>query len=215
MEARIIDVTHTLSPDFAAWPGDTPFQRERTARISEGSSVNLSRLTLSLHTGTHVDAPIHYVEDGIGMEEMDLSIFVGRASVVDVSRGKGPIDAGELSDALELLPASDKPKTRLLIRSGYVPEVPFARDFRYLLPEAVELMSHRGVRLVGTDAPSVDAFDSKTLPAHKACGRYGINILEFLDLSDVARGEYRLLAAPLKIAGADGSPVRAVLLPGN
>ncbi|MFP4201197.1 MAG: cyclase family protein, partial [Clostridia bacterium] len=85
--------------------------------------------------------------------------------------------------------------------------------FRYLLPETVELLSRRGVLLIGTDGPSVDAFDSKTLPAHKACGRCGINILEFLDLSQVAGGEYRLLAAPLKIAGADGSPVRALLIP--
>ena len=196
------------------------------------SPVNVSRLSLSPHVGTHADAPLHFAAGAEGIDRVPVDAYVGQAVVVDLEpllpgdqprpritleilaaglRRAQALDGPAPPGAAGLGPAVEVPE-RVLVRSGYRPERPFRRDFACFLPETVAWLAAHGVRLLGTDAPSVDDFDSKELPAHAACRRHGLLILENLDLAAVAPGTYRLIALPLCIAGADASPVRAVLI---
>lgn len=202
---KIYDITHPLSARTEPWPGDTPFALQRTWQIGKGAPVNLSRLTLSPHNGTHADAPFHYDDQGATMADVPLDRYVGPARVVGLE-GRASISAACVS-RLELGGVE-----RLLIRTGSCPDLTrFNPALTYLEPEAVEHLAALGVRLIGTDAHSVDASDSKELPAHHACRRHGILILENLKLNDVPEGVYELIALPLKVVGADASPVRAIL----
>lgn len=175
-------------------------------RRAAGSSVNVAALTLSAHTGTHVDAPYHVDDAGARPADLDLSAFVGPAIVVDAV-GRDRLDE-DLVAGLELGPDSRVLfRTREQVDAGTFPE-PFAA----LTPALATQLGERGVRLVGTDAPSVDPFDSKTLDAHRALGGAGVAILENLVLSGVRPGRYTLIALPLRLTEADSSPVRAVLI---
>ncbi len=210
---EIIDISHTLSPSFAEWPGDSVFKRDWTARICAGSSVNLSRLCFSPHTGTHADSPYHYSDEGATLESMDLGAFLGDALVVNLRGAPGPICSEEFRRALERVDIPGEYTPRVLLRTGYEPANPFETRFRYPSESLIEDLGHGGALLLGTDAPSVDAFDSKKLPGHSACASNGIYILEFLDLRNAEEGRYTLIAPPPKIDGSDGSPVRALLIP--
>ncbi|HEY3366867.1 MAG TPA: arylformamidase [Symbiobacteriaceae bacterium] len=202
---KLYDITHALGNDTAYWPGDSPFRLEPTARIAGGSSVNLSALTLSPHNGTHTDAPFHYDDRGLTMERVSLEPYLGRAVVVALE-GRPAVTAADLQALNIGAPA------RVLIRTGSCPDrTRFYPDFTYLEPGAIEYLATLGCRLVGTDAHSVDPFDSKDLRAHHACFQTGMIILENLNLTAVEPGEYELIALPLKLEGGDGSPVRAVL----
>lgn len=204
---RLIDITHPLGAATASWPGDTPFSLEPTLRLAAGNAVNLSRVTLSPHTGTHADAPYHYDQDGAKIAGLDLDRYVGPARVIALE-GRRSVRTEDLQ-ALDLDGVE-----RLLIRTGSCPDLSrFNPDCTYIEPEAVRYMDALGVRLIGTDAHSVDPTDSKELPAHNACAAAGILILENLNLVGVEPGAYELIALPLKLQGADGSPVRAVLRP--
>ncbi len=213
--AGYIDISHTLSEDFAPWPGDTAFSRVVTASIAEGDSVNLTTMTLSGHTGTHIDAPYHYHMDGLGLEALDPGLFIGDCALLDVENledATGKIGVLPLARALEyrFLSTNTLPK-RLLLRTGYKPGSPFVQSFGYPSPTSIAMLASRGVRLIGTDAPSMDAIDSKRLPTHRACARHGVIIMELLRLEQVSEGYYFLIAPPHKVADADGFPVRALL----
>ncbi|MFZ5817351.1 MAG: arylformamidase [Bacillota bacterium] len=202
---RLIDITHPLGAATAPWPGDTPCSVEPTARLDRGDSVNLSKITLSPHNGTHADAPFHYDQQGAFMAEVPIERYVGRARVVALE-GRRSVTEADLR-AIDLGGVE-----RVLIRTGSCPDLSrFNPDFTYFEPEAVRYLASQGVRLLGTDAHSVDPGSSKDLPAHRACAEAGILILENLQLNDVAPGDYELIALPLKLEQADGSPVRAVL----
>lgn len=202
---KIYDLSPTLHPGIAVWPGDTPFSRESVMRIRDGESVNLSSIRMSLHTGAHMDAPWHFQDRGISIDEVPLDHCVGSAVVVHLAVS-GAIRPADLEAAV-----GSKPK-RLLVccNPDRSPDL-FPEPFPYFSEEAARFLAAAGVCLVGTDSPSVDHVDSKDLPAHRAFGEAGIVILENLLLEHVPEGEYDLTALPLKIAGADGSPVRAIL----
>lgn len=205
----ILDISRTLSTTLAVWPGDAPFQLERSLKISEGASVNLTRLALSAHSGSHVDAPYHFSEEGATLEAVALNPFWGQAQVVSVDKEDGPLFPADFAD-YDLGRAP-----RLLVHSaasGVDPAV-FPERFVYPSPELAHFLKEQGVILYGTDGPSMDAVDSKALPGHHALWNNRIAILEWLDLGAVADGVYELVALPLKIAGGDGSPVRAALRP--
>ncbi|HEY2932610.1 MAG TPA: cyclase family protein [Acidobacteriota bacterium] len=202
---KIHDISRLIHPSIAVWPGDTPFERTDTLRLADGASVNLSSARLSLHTGTHADAPWHFIREGSSIEQAELSRFWGRAQVVTV-RAWPAIQASHVEPFLKSGVA------RLLVRAN--PEIQdntFVEDFVYFQEGAAALIAASGVQLIGTDGPSVDAFDSRALPAHHAFGRQNVAILENLDLRNVSDGEYELVALPLRIFRGDGSPVRAVL----
>lgn len=207
MSVRLYDITRTMFASMAVWPGDAPFELQPTGSIAEGSSVNVTRLSLSAHTGTHVDAPYHFTDEGETMERVDLAAYWGPAQVVTVTKAAGPLTPDDFAGYdLGLAP-------RLLVKSGASAADPrvFHHDFVYPSPELADHMGAYGIVLYGTDAPSMDASDSKTLEGHHALQRNKTLILEGLDLSDVPDGVYELAAFPLKILGGDGSPVRAVL----
>lgn len=203
----IIDISKTLKSETAVWPGGKPFKLHEQAKIRDGESVNLTRIDMSAHTGSHIDAPLHFVDDADSCEALDLSIYWGSAQVVTVEKGSGPLYPEDLAGCdLSLAP-------RILIRSksSDLDVSVFPAAFVYPSPELADKLGESGIFLFGTDAPSVDAEDSKTLDGHKALHRNGIYILEWLDLSEAPDGLYELVALPLKIDGGDGSPVRAVL----
>lgn len=207
MAQKFFDITRTLNPKLAVWPGDTPFSAQVIAAIKAGASINLTTLTMSSHTGTHVDAPYHFLDDDLRLENVALEAYVGPATVVTVQRESGA-----------LIPA-DFPNLnwsnveRLLVHSvaSTKPADQFPTQFVYPSPELADFMAGYGIVLFGSDAPSMDELESKTLPGHKALRRHKIAILEGLLLTDVPDGTYELIALPLKIEGGDGSPVRAIL----
>ncbi len=207
MTVRLYDITRTLFAGMAVWPGDTPYEMRPTGSLAKGDSVNVTTLTFSAHTGTHVDAPYHFTDDGLTLERVDLSAYWGPAQVVKVNKESGALTPADLSGYdLSLAP-------RLLVHSGASANDPrvFHHDYVFPGPELADYLGKAGIILYGADAPSMDASDSKTLPGHKALQRNGILILEGLDLSEVSDGLYELAAFPLKVLGGDGSPVRAVL----
>ena len=207
MNEKIIDISRNLSPDTAVWPGDTQFNLRSIMSLQQGDSVNLTTLTISAHTGTHVDAPYHFAAAGRKMDAVDLRPYWGLAQVVTVSLPSGPLLPVHFS-AYDLFRAE-----RLLVRTpaASFPVTQFPTSFPHPSPELADYLSSQGVLLYGTDAPSMDDANSKTHPGHKAMLQNNISILEGLDLSDAPDGLYELCALPLKIIGGDGSPVRAVL----
>lgn len=204
---KIYDVTRTVNPDLAVWPGDTPFSAEVIMAIGEGASVNLSTLTLSSHLGTHADAPYHFSDNDLTIENVPLAAYIGPATLVTVQREAGPLTPADFLDL------DWRRVKRLLVHSlaSTRPAAEFPTRFVYPSPELAKFMAGHGVVLFGSDAPSMDDMNSKSLPGHKALRRNGIAILEGLLLTDVPDGDYELIALPLKIEGVDGSPVRAIL----
>jgi arylformamidase len=198
------DITRALREGHPNWPGDTPLSLKLTADMTQGSSVNIMALTTSTHCGTHLDAPFHYSENGARLGSISLSTLIGPALVLDARSGITP-------DLLE--PYPDLPE-RVLFFTGEPSEWrTFPEDFTPLTPDVIHALADRGVRLVGTDAPSVDALSSKDLPSHKACLARELLILEGLDLQGVPEGLYELICLPLNLPDADASPVRALLRP--
>lgn len=203
----LIDISQPLRAGIPTWPGDTEFAFELASTREQGGSVNVGRLTMSTHIGTHVDAPFHFGDDGATVADLDPEVFVGPARVIGVD-GDGGIGAGEL-DRQDL-----EGVVRLLIRTGsWRDRGRFPERIRYLEPDAAGSLAARGVRLVGVDTPSVDPLDSGELPAHNALLEKGIHILEGLVLDHVEPGDYGLISLPLPLRDADASPVRAMLRP--
>lgn len=203
---RLLDISRKLYNGMPVWPGDTPFSFELCSSIGEGETVNIGQVAMSTHIGTHLDAPFHYNPDGEKISELDLSICIGKAFVADLS-GRESIRVIDL----EKIPL--KGIERLLIKTGsWKDEHEFPDKITYIQPELGSYLRKVGIHLIGVDVPSVDPLDSTELLAHHRLGENGIYILESLDLKNVDEGEYDLFAAPLKMEGADGSPVRAVLL---
>ncbi len=199
----MIDITRSIYTGVPVWPGDTPFNYELVASILEGAAVNVGKLTTTTHLGTHLDAPWHYLEHGGRLESVPLEVLMGPCRVVDV-RGQEALTAGFLQ-TVQLA-------ERTLFYTGQPNRWDkFPRQFMHVLPEAAEYMARQGVRLYGTDGPSVDPMESKDLPGHKAFAKAGIFILEGLALDGVLPGTYELIALPLRLEGIDASPVRAVL----
>lgn len=205
---RLIDVSRPLRTGAPHWPGDVPTELEPTARMAEGASCNVGRLSLSLHNGTHVDAPYHSAPRGPTMERIPLEIFLGPARVVD-ARGCRVLTA-ELFESLS--PGEIAAAPRVLFRTDtWEDPAVFPTSWPLLEPGLARWLAERGVCLIGVDVPSVDELKSRDLPRHHELHAAGVIILENLDLRSAEPGVYELLALPLAVVGADASPVRAVL----
>ncbi len=201
----IIDISTPLRDGLAGWPGDTPYRFALAWSKARGATVNVGRFEASIHTGTHVDAPFHFDDAGATVDALDLAPFLGPCAVLDVA-GRDPIRIEDLARA----PLAAAP--RILLRTGGWPDRSrFPEAIPTLAPDVPEYLRGRGVVLIGLDVPSVDPIDSKGLPIHHALAGSGIAILEAVDLEGVAEGVYELIALPLRLGGADGSPVRAIL----
>jgi len=203
---RIWDLSQTLRPDLPVWPGDVRFSCAVTAAVAAGSTVNLHRLELSTHSGAHADAPLHFDPAGGSMETVDLVPYLGLAQLISVTEGPERI-AEE-----EVLPRLVPGIRRVLLRTFEAfPHDVWPEAFRTPAPELVEALGAAGVRLIGMDGPSLDPQPAKHLASHLALGRLGMAVLEGLVLDGVEDGVWELIALPLPLAGADASPVRALL----
>lgn len=203
---RIWDISQTLRPGMPMWPGEPPFALRRNAEIGEQCPVNVGALDTPLHAGTHADSPFHYDPQGVASADCELDVYVGRCVVLDVSGAVGRAEPDDV-DWAGLHGAE-----RVLFRTyDRFPADRWDSDFTAIAPAVIARLRESGVRLVGTDAASLDPEQSKTMDAHHEIQRGDMRILEGLVLDDVPPGEYELIALPLKIAGADASPVRAIL----
>lgn len=202
---KIYDISRTISPETAVWPGDSPFQFDTVLSKKTGASVNLTTIHLSPHTGTHADAGFHFADDGLHPDELPLEKYMGQAQVVTIERKHGGIIPSDFEVNIQA--------PRLLIHTWVsdVPDHEWPENFPYPTLELVDWLANQGVVLLGLDSPSVDAFDSKDLVCHHRLRGHRMVHLEGLQLSSVLDGIYNLAALPLKIAGICGSPVRAVL----
>lgn len=201
----LYDLSPTIRPEIPVWPGDTPFQTRLTWSIADGASVNLSAITTTPHLGSHADAPFHTEARGEGIADLPLDRYLGPCQVVKVP--PMPLIEPRHVDGIDLANPG-----RILFKTESVRDRrAFPERFTALSPELAALLAGKGALLVGMDTPSVDPFDSKTLDAHHALFRGGVLILEGLVLDGVPEGTYELIALPLKMAGLDASPVRAVL----
>ncbi|MFW2350202.1 arylformamidase [Qipengyuania sp.] len=204
-ERRIWDISQTLRPGLPVWPGDTQFTFERTWKMEDGSPVNVGRMRMSTHSGTHGDAPLHYSETAPDIASVELDPYIGECLVVDATGvSGGSISVGDLPH----LGSAD----RVLFRTFETfPHDRWDSGFTAIDAEAIEWLALQGVKLVGTDAPSVDPQESKTMDAHKAVLEHDMRILEGLVLDGIPEGRYELIALPLKIAGGDAGLCRAIL----
>lgn len=203
---KIHDISMLLNGDVAEWPGDTPFQFKVNWTKEQSGSVNVGQITTSTHIGTHIDAPFHFDEQGEKVHELPLENYIVKAVVVDVS-GREKISQESLLDV-----EVGEAKAILFRTSAWNQRDVFPEKIPAFDVDVVEWMVAKGIRLFGVDLPSVDGITSKDLPMHHALGNAGRYILEGLVLDEIKEGTYKLIALPLKIEGADGSPVRAVLI---
>lgn len=200
-----IDISQRLDENVAVWPGDTPFSYKVNWSKNDSGSVNVGQINMSLHTGTHIDAPFHFDNDGKKVIDLDLDLYIGNARVIHLPN-KNSIGVNELSN-FDL-----QGVTRLLIRTdAWKNRSVFPQTIPHIQPELAAYLSELGVRLIGLDLPSVDPLESKELSAHHELAGHNIHILEGLILDDIGPGNYELAALPLPLVEADGSPVRAVL----
>ena len=204
MSRRIWDISQTLRPGLPVWPGDTSFTFERTWDMGTGSPVNVARMSMSTHSGTHGDAPLHYASDASDIASVDLDPYLGECLVVDARDSKGDVGIGDL-------PHLDYVDRVLFRTFETFPHHEWDSAFTAIAPEAIEWLALQGVRLIGTDAPSVDPQNSKSMDAHRMVLKHDMRILEGLVLDQVPAGRYELIALPLKVEGGDAGLCRAIL----
>lgn len=210
----IYDITLTISPNMPLWPGDPAVELTLVASMDQGESVNLSHLSFGLHTGTHVDAPHHFLNDGRTVENLPLDVLTGPCFVLHLDDAIATVSA-------DVLEAANLPLgiTRLLFRTrnhhlwtkGITA---FQTDFVAVALDGAEWLLRRGIKLVGIDYLSIAPYEA-TQPTHEALLKAGVIILEGVNLSAVPQGFYDLYCLPLKVAGADGAPARTILVSHN
>ena len=207
----IHDISLTISPAMPVWPDDPAVVLERVESMDEGAHANVSRLSAGVHTGTHVDAPHHFLNDGRTVDGLSLDVLTGPCYVAQM-----PDDMDELSaETLGRLPIPPG-TTRLLCgtRNSHLwarGENAFQKDFVAVTEDGARWLVANGVKLIGVDYLSVAPF-GESVPTHTILLKAGVVIVEGLNLAQVPRGFYDLYCLPLKLAGADGAPARAILI---
>lgn len=210
---HIYDVTIPISERMPVWPGEQGVRIEAMARIAQGDRVNASRVNISSHTGTHVDAPYRYIQKGTTADRLPLKLLMGPAFVAEVDGLEG--NTIQVYDLARLhFPADTR---RLLLKtsnselwqSGYTD---FERDFVHLAPKTAEWLVKRKIGLIGMDYLSVEAFGARECRVHHALLGAGVVILEGLNLSRVPPGPCELVCLPLKIEGSDAAPARVLVI---
>jgi arylformamidase len=207
---RTYDITLTITPDMIVWPGDPKVSIQRTSNMDSGDNANVSQISMSCHTGTHVDAPHHFLNNGKTVEDLSLDLLVGRAYVLYLP------EVNQITASV-LRYAEIPPRTRRLLFKTRNSELwkngqhEFKSDFVALSLDAAEWLVDRNVRLVGIDYLSIAPYNLGT-PVHTILLNAGVVVIEGLDLSKVSPGRYTLHCLPLKLGGADGAPTRCVLV---
>ncbi len=209
MKGDWIDITVPLRTGMVHWPADTPISIKKTVDLERGDGYTLSKIVMGTHSGTHMDAPRHFIKVGRGIDDLPLDVASGRARVIEI---KDP----ESVKAGELMPYRIRRGERILLKTRNSASVwktnEFVEDFVYLTHEAADLLAGRGVALLGIDYLSVGSPQHGTYVHQRLLGA-GVWLLEGVDLSRVAPGRCELVCLPLRIAGGDGSPARAIVRP--
>ncbi len=208
MAQRVIDISIPNRVGMHSYPGDPTLQVDQARALRNGDACNLSLLTMGSHTGTHVDAPYHFLGDGPRLGDVPLDRMVGEALVADL-RGRAAVDASALGGV------ALRPGDILLCltdNSARWQAPAFQRDFTYITEDAAEVLVAEGVRAVGMDYLSIERFGSTAFPVHHRLLGAGVFVIEGLDLSSASPGRYTLVCLPLKFPELDGAPARAVLL---
>ncbi len=201
----LYDITLPLHQNHPPWPGDTPFEMERASSIASGDECNVSRIVMSSHFGTHLDAPFHFENDGIKVDQLALETLIGKALVCEI-------------DSHDLIQPGHLPNLegveRLLCKTPngeFIDDTQFHQDYTAVSNDAAKAMVEAGIKLLGIDYFSIEAFHSPGHPVHHTLCGNGVILLEGLDLRNIKPGWYELIALPLKLKDGDGSPCRVIL----
>ena len=208
---KIVDISLPLSSKLPVWPGDSSVVLERYRELSKGDSSNDTRLACSVHSGTHVDAPLHFIENGAAVEQLSLDVLMGPAVVVELP--EIDVITPDQLEAQKLPPNTQ----RLLIKTKNShlwdhPDHKFNPEFVALSAASADWIVDQGIRLVGIDYLSIQLYNDVEPQTHRTLLHAGIIILEGLDLRQVRPGGYDLICLPLKLADSEGAPARAVLI---
>jgi len=206
-QPRIYDISLTIEPGMVVWPGDTPVAVETFMALAEGGSSNLSLLKMGSHSGTHVDAPRHFIDGAAGVDAISPNVLTGPARLFQLPRVKR-IDRSVL-EGLDLEGVS-----RLLLgtdNSALLGKKPLSMDYAYVTGDAANYLMERGIKLVGIDYLSIEEHGTAGHPVHHTLLGAGIVIVEGLDLATVPAGDYEIMCLPLKLKDADGAPARVFL----
>lgn len=202
---KLWDISPLVSDATPPFPGDVAYSHTWTARIGAQSPVNLGVIRMSPHVGAHADAPLHYDNGAPAIDALDLTPYLGMCRVIHAIACGPLVQVEHLAHAMLDLPP------RVLVRTCERAPTAWSPDFAAFAPHTIAWLASLGVKLVGIDSQSVDPADSKALPSHRQLREHGLRVLENLLLDAVPAGDYELIALPLKLAGADASPVRAIL----
>jgi len=209
-DAAWIDVSVTVRHGMPHWPDNPPIVMQRPMELLRGHACNLSHLAMGVHTGTHIDAPVHFIHQAAGVDEMPLAATMGPARVIEIT------DPREITDG-ELHRHSLQAGERVLFRTSNSPRCwqadGFVEDFVYVSEQAAEHLAETRVRTVGVDYLSVGGYRADGAKIHRILLSAGIWIIEGLDLSAVRAGRYEMICLPVKLHGSDGAPARALLRP--
>lgn len=211
MSSGWIDATATLDPSTTpVYEGDAPMKFDFLKDMRKGDGFTLSVYSLGAHSGTHIDAPMHFVRDGASIDRVPLEPLIGPARVIDIPDAVQAIDAGELGRHQWKGAQRVLFRTRSSIR-GWMTSPTFHRDFAYIAPDAAQLLADAGVQLVGIDYISAEQFGAPAPMTHRILLGKGIPVVEGLSLERVSAGDYDLIVLPMKVGGHEGAPARAVL----
>ena len=203
----------SIREDMIVFPGDPGFRRAPILSQSKGDPANVYTYEMSSHTGTHIDFPRHFIDKGRCLKDIPLEHFIGKAYVTDVSRAEGVITVKDLRN----LPEPGLPRVLLKTRNskrGYLGRKRFFQNYVSLGLEAATYLVKKGVRTIGIDYLSIEAYGTRDHAVHKYLLSQGISVIEGLDLRKVAPGKYFFICLPLNIPSAEGSPARAILIDG-
>lgn len=207
---RTYDISLEITPDLPTWPGDPEIKFQTISNIPNGDSANVTAISMSVHTGTHIDAPLHFLEKGNSVDEIVLKTLIGRAFVLylpDVD-----LVTAEVLENAELPPRTRRVLLKTKNSDFWARGVTeFQEDFVAISPDGAQYLADRGVQLVGVDYLSVAPF-SEPIRTHQILLEAGIVIVEGLNLSEVSDGRYNLYCLPIKLAGVEGAPARAILV---
>lgn len=199
-----IDITMPMHKNMPIWPGDTPFSYRLDATL-EQDGANVGSIQMSLHAGTHIDAPYHYDDFGKAVNVLPLELFIGAVQIVELQ------NVAEITaPMLEQLELQRTERIFFKTKQQY-DAYTFEPNYTVFTSEAIVFLAQQGIRVIGTDAPSIDALADETLRAHHMCNELNVYIIENLWLNNVEAGLYDFIGLPLALQGADASPIRAVI----
>ena len=205
-----MDISVPLSDGMLHWPEDPPIEIKRVIDMKNGDEYNLTHVSMAVHTGTHMDAPCHFRRSGISIDKMPLTASVGEARVIEITDN-------EFINVEEIRPHRIRKGERILFKTKNSKRKwinkPFNRKFVHLSIEAAKYLSERKVQTIGIDYLSIGGYEGNVVEVHDIILKAGIWVIEGLDLSKIEPGDYNLICLPIKIAGSDGAPARALVSP--